>query len=109
MTVAEKKKLDQQKKRETASNQYTPFVTKRKYNSRYQEYQVAEWRFKKGNLYVTMDTIVPSMPKNPLKEPDDSKYHLEVSAIEDQIEKLNEEFKELKATRWSKKSEMVDG
>ena len=56
-----------------------------------------------------MDTIVPSMPKNPLKEPDDSKYHLEVSAIEDQIEKLNEEFKELKATRWSKKSEMIDG
>ena len=100
MTAAEKKKLEQQKKRETASTQYVPFVPKRKYNSRYQEYQVAEWRFRKGNLYVTMDTIVPQMPKEILREPDDSKYHLQSAAVDEQIEKLNEEFKELKAARW---------
>lgn len=76
MTAAEKKKLEQQKKRETASTQYTPFVSKRKYKSRYQEYQVSEWRYKKGNLYVTMDTIVPEMPKTLLKDPDDSKHHI---------------------------------
>ena len=47
-----------------------------------------------------MDTIIPQMPKEILQEPDDSKYHLQSAAIDEQIEKLNEEFKELKAARW---------
>ena len=56
-----------------------------------------------------MDTIVPEMPKTLLKDPDDSKHHLQVAEIEKQIEKLQEEFKELKAARWSKRSQMTDG
>ena len=56
-----------------------------------------------------MDTVVPSMPKKPLEEPDASKYHLEVAAIDEKIEQLNEEFKEKKAQRWEKRSQMVDG
>ena len=58
---------------------------------------------------MTMDTIVPEMPKTLLKDPDDSKHHLQVAEIEKQIEKLQEEFKELKAARWSKRSQMTDG
>ena len=56
-----------------------------------------------------MDTVVPSMPKKPLEEPDGSKYHLEVAAIDEKIEQLNEEFKEKKAQRSEKRGQMIDG
>jgi len=46
---------------------------------------------------VTSETIVPEMPKKPLQEPDDSQYHLEVAAVNDEIEKLQDEFKDLVA------------
>ena len=35
------------------------------------------------------------MPKKPLVEPDDAKYHLEVARLDEQIEALQEEFKGL--------------
>ena len=79
-------------------------MSKRKFNSRFAEYQVAEWRYSRQNLYVTMDTIVPSMPKELLEEPDDAKYHLQMAELDDRIEQLNEEFKERKSQRWEKRS-----
>ena len=77
--------------------------------SRFGEYQFGEWRFKRTEMYVTMDTIIPSMPKKLLEEPDDGKYHLQVAAIDDQIDQLNDEFRDMKAQRWEKRSAMVDG
>ena len=56
-----------------------------------------------------MDTIVPSMPKKLLEEPDDTQYHLKVTAIEEQIEQLNESFREKKAQRYEKRAQMIDG
>ena len=76
LTAAEKRKLRDERKRENAPTQYTPFVSKRKFMSRFGEYQFGEWRFKRTEMYVTMDTIIPSMPKKLLEEPDDGKYHL---------------------------------
>ena len=72
--------------------------------SRFGEYQFGEWRYNRNNLYVTMDTIIPSMPKKFLEEPDDAKYHLQVAAIDDQIDQLNDEFRDMKAQRWEKRS-----
>ena len=51
-------------------------MAKRTFNSRFTEYQFAEWRRRKNNLFVTIDTVVPAMPKKPLEEPDDAAYHL---------------------------------
>ena len=56
-----------------------------------------------------MDTIIPSIPKKLLTEPDDSQYHLQVAAIDEKIDALNEEFKEKKSQRWEKRSMMIDG
>ena len=39
------------------------------------------------------------MPKKPLAEPDDTKYHLEVARLDEQIEALQEEFKGLVANK----------
>ena len=77
------------------SHQYEPFTPKRVFNSRFSEYQFAEWKKRRNNLFVTIETVVPAMPKNKLQEPDDAKYHLEMAKQDEQIEKLQEEFKEL--------------
>ena len=40
------------------------------FNSRFTEYQFAEWRRRRNNLFVTIETAVPEMPKKVLEEPD---------------------------------------
>lgn len=65
------------------SKQYEHFVPKRTFNSKFGEYQFAEWRKRRNNLFVTIDTTVPAIPKKLLQEPDDAQYHLEVAAIDE--------------------------
>lgn len=65
------------------SHQYTPFASKRVFNSRFSEYQFGEWRRTRNNLFVTTETVVPAFPKKVLEEPDDAQYHLEAAAIEE--------------------------
>ena len=83
LSKEEQKRQELDRKRKEMSHQYEPFTAKRTFNSRFQEYQFAEWRKRRNNLFVTVETIVPSMPKKPLEEPDDSKYHLDVARIDE--------------------------
>jgi len=70
------------------SHQYETFAARRMFNSRFQEYQFAEWRKRRNNLFVTVETEVPLMPKMPHEEPDDARYHLDVACIDEQIEEF---------------------
>ena len=65
------------------SHQYEPFKSRRTYNSRFIEYQQAEWRRRRNNLFVTEETQVPPMPKKVLEEPDDAQYHMKVAALDE--------------------------
>jgi len=49
------------------------------------------------------------MPKKPLQEPDDAQYHLEVAAIDEEIEKLQDEFKDRMAEQHEARNSMKDG
>jgi len=49
------------------------------------------------------------MPKKLLEEPDDSKYHLDVAGIDEQIELHQEEFKALVAEQAQMRAEMRQG
>ena len=91
------------------SNQYEPFTPKRTFQSRFGEYQFAEWRKRRNNVFVTIDTIVPPMPKKLLQEPDDSQYHLEVAGIDEQIDKLTEQFNDLVAEQHEARTSMKEG
>ena len=77
------------------ATQYKEFASKRTFNSRFTEYQFGEWRRRRNNLFVTVDTTVPPLPKKLLSEPDDTKYHTEVNKIDEEMERLQEEFKDL--------------
>ena len=49
------------------------------------------------------------MPKKPLREPDDAHYHLQVAAIDEEIEKLQEEFKDKVAEQHEARNAMKEG
>lgn len=53
-----------------------------------------EFRRFRSRVYVTVDTVVPPMPKDILKEPDDISYHEKQQNIDEEIEKLNNIIKE---------------
>lgn len=44
-----------------------------------------------------METEVPDEPRKPLEEPDDAAYHLQIGSIDEDLDKLQEEFKDLVA------------
>ena len=58
---------------------------------------------------MTIDTIVPAMPKKPLREPDDAQYHLQIAAIDEEIDKLTEEFKDKVAEQHEARTAMKEG
>jgi len=91
------------------SHQYEPFTSKRTFKSRFNEYQIATWRRRRNNVFVTAETVVPAMPKKLLEEPDDAQYHLSVAVFDEQIEELQETFEELKAEQHETRSIMKDG
>lgn len=106
--AAQEKRLALEKKREKMKTQYEPFKSSRTFRSRYQEYVVGEWRRQRNNLFVTMETIVPPVPKTLREEPDDSKYHLEVARMDAQIEELDGELQDLKAELHEKRTSLMD-
>ena len=58
---------------------------------------------------MTIDTIVPPMPKKPLREPDEAQYHLEVAGIDEEIDKLQEDFKDKVAEQHEAWTSMREG
>ena len=71
----------------------------------------AEWRKRAAvpRIHVTKATIVPEKPKNILKEPDDVAYHMKVAEIDEKVDTLNAEIKEISANLNQGISDMIDG
>jgi uncharacterized coiled-coil DUF342 family protein len=55
----------------------------------------ADWRRHQNNINITTETVVPSVPKPLLQEPDDSVYHNGQIAKDEKIEQLQREFNDL--------------
>jgi hypothetical protein len=53
-------------------SQYKP---KRSYNSKYQEFMAAEWRYSRTDINITHETLIPKLPAKPIQEPNDAAYH----------------------------------
>lgn len=70
-----------------------------------------EWRRRSDfpKLHVTFETIVPDKPKSMLSEPDDVAYHMKTVEIDDKIEVINKEIKEIDSKLKQESSDMIDG
>ena len=60
-------------------------------------------------VHVTHETIVPDKPKSMLTEPDDHAYRMKTVEIDEKIEVLNKEIKEIDSERKQESSDMIDG
>jgi len=58
------------------------FVEKKKFKSRWEEYRFGEWRKGAGKTFVTIDTVIPTLPEDPWVAPDETAFHKKQVDIE---------------------------
>lgn len=67
-----------------------------KFTSAYEEYRAGYWRRpKKEKVYVTLETVIPPLPKNPLEYPDETNYHKQQAELDEKIDAINLKIKDL--------------
>lgn len=66
----------------------------------------AEWRYKKSEIHITRDTVIPELPAKPLEEPNDAAYHSHQVQCDERIEALIKEQKDIELERRNKIQEM---
>ena len=64
------------------------FKETKKFKNKWEEYRFGDWRRDgMSKTYVTLETVIPPLPENPLPPPDEDVFH---KIIEDgQEEKIN--------------------
>ena len=67
---------------------------------------IAEWRYKKSEINITRDTVIPELPQKPLQEPNDAEYHSHQVECAERIENLSKEMKDIELERRNKQQEM---
>ena len=66
------------------------------FTSAYEEFRAGYWRRpKKERVYVTLETVIPPLPKNPLEYPDETMYHKQQAEFDEKIDAINLKIKDL--------------
>ena len=66
----------------------------------------AEWRYKKSEINITRDTVIPEIPEKPLEEPNDAAFHSHQVECDERVETLTKELKDIELERRNKVQEM---
>lgn len=69
---------------------------------------VAEWRYKKSEINITKDTIIPKLPAKPLQEPSDAAYHAHQIECDEKIDGLYKDLNDFSLEYKSKFREIRD-
>jgi hypothetical protein len=72
----------------------SPFdiVETRKFENKWEEYRYGKWRKGSGKTFVTLETVIPEVPKNKIEAPDEAAFHKRQTEIQNKIKDM---FKEL--------------
>lgn len=68
----------------------------------------AEWRYFRQEINITDETIIPPMPLNPKREPDDATYHKQQLEFDEKIDQLYKELTDFGLEYKAKQREMQD-
>ena len=49
------------------------FKEKKKFKNKWEEYHYGDWK-KFSRTFVTLDTVIPSLPEKPIPEPAEAEY-----------------------------------
>lgn len=65
------------------------FKERRKFKSKWEEYHHGEWRKGSGKTFVTLETVIPPMPENLIKAPQEAEFQKKEVEIKDKISEIN--------------------
>ena len=58
------------------------------FKNKYLEYHHGDWKRGPAKVFVTLETVIPALPKKPLEKPDEAKFTKAQEAIEKDIKDL---------------------
>lgn len=65
------------------------FKEKKKFKSKWEEYSYGEWRRGSGKTWVTLETVIPTIPDNlNITAPDEAMFHKKQVEIEEKIKEI---------------------
>ena len=66
------------------------FKETKKFKNKWEEYRFGDWR-RDGisKTYVTLETVIPPLPENPLAPPDEEVFHKKLADIEAKIKLIS--------------------
>jgi len=72
------------------------FKEKRKFKSKWEEYRFGDWRRGSGKTFVTLETVIPTVPENAVTAPDEAAFHKKQVEIDDKIKDIIKGLEERK-------------
>jgi hypothetical protein len=72
------------------------FKEKKKFKSKWEEYRHGDWRKGTGRTFVTLETVIPEMPKQEITAPDEAAFHKKNVELENKIKDLYKNVDDLK-------------
>lgn len=73
------------------------FKETKEFSSKWDEYRLGEWRRGcLGKTHVTLDTVIPEMPKEILEMPNENKFHQRQAEIDERIKEIGFTLEEKK-------------
>ena len=64
------------------------FKEKKKFKSKWEEYRYGDWRRGSGKTFVTLETVIPTVPDNQATLPDEPTFHKKQVEIDAKIKEL---------------------
>ena len=84
---AEKPKAEKPKEKNLVYNNPMEFKESRKFKNKQDEFFKGDWRLPQPSTYVTLDTVIPKLPKE-VAQPDEAAFHKRTVELEDKIQAL---------------------
>lgn len=72
------------------------FKETKKFKSKWEEYRLGDWRRGSGKTFVTLETVIPSMPDKLLTPPDEDAFHKKLKEIEEKIKSIGQDLEDKK-------------
>lgn len=72
------------------------FKETKKFKSKWEEYRLGDWRRGSGKTFVTLETVIPSMPEKLLTAPDEAAFHKKLQEIEEKIKSIGQDLEDKK-------------
>lgn len=67
------------------------------FKNKWEEYRHGDWRRNSlAKTYVTLETVIPSLPENPLTPPDEEVFHKKLADIESKIKLITKSLEDKK-------------